>query len=156
MALIEEFEARGNWFFRHRSYLPVVMYVLATLVIWLEPQDEIMAFNNFNWGLICLGVSFIGIFIRALVIGYVPKSTSGRNTKAGQVAETLNTEGIYSTVRHPLYLGNYFMWLGIILYVGNIWFVIVSSLLYWLYYDCLLYTSPSPRDRQKSRMPSSA
>ena len=25
-----------------------------------------------------------------------------------------------------------------------------------LYYVCLLYTSPSPRDRQKSRMPSSA
>ena len=25
-----------------------------------------------------------------------------------------------------------------------------------LLYDCLLYTSPSPRDRQKSRMPSSA
>ena len=24
------------------------------------------------------------------------------------------------------------------------------------YHDCLLYTSPSPRDRQKSRMPSSA
>ena len=24
------------------------------------------------------------------------------------------------------------------------------------YRDCLLYTSPSPRDRQKSRMPSSA
>ena len=24
------------------------------------------------------------------------------------------------------------------------------------YIDCLLYTSPSPRDRQKSRMPSSA
>ena len=25
-----------------------------------------------------------------------------------------------------------------------------------LFFDCLLYTSPSPRDRQKSRMPSSA
>ena len=25
-----------------------------------------------------------------------------------------------------------------------------------LFYACLLYTSPSPRDRQKSRMPSSA
>ena len=25
-----------------------------------------------------------------------------------------------------------------------------------LHYTCLLYTSPSPRDRQKSRMPSSA
>ena len=27
---------------------------------------------------------------------------------------------------------------------------------YYLFKDCLLYTSPSPRDRQKSRMPSSA
>ena len=27
---------------------------------------------------------------------------------------------------------------------------------YSLYSSCLLYTSPSPRDRQKSRMPSSA
>ena len=26
----------------------------------------------------------------------------------------------------------------------------------YVYYTCLLYTSPSPRDRQKSRMPSSA
>ena len=26
----------------------------------------------------------------------------------------------------------------------------------WSDYSCLLYTSPSPRDRQKSRMPSSA
>ena len=28
--------------------------------------------------------------------------------------------------------------------------------IYILLKDCLLYTSPSPRDRQKSRMPSSA
>ena len=32
--------------------------------------------------------------------------------------------------------------------VGGTW--------YWNRYPCLLYTSPSPRDRQKSRMPSSA
>ena len=31
-----------------------------------------------------------------------------------------------------------------------------SILLLLLLCDCLLYTSPSPRDRQKSRMPSSA
>ena len=30
------------------------------------------------------------------------------------------------------------------------------KLLYRKYRGCLLYTSPSPRDRQKSRMPSSA
>ena len=32
----------------------------------------------------------------------------------------------------------------------------IAGLAFNLYYDCLLYTSPSPRDRQKSRMPSSA
>ena len=32
----------------------------------------------------------------------------------------------------------------------------VNGLNYYLPRDCLLYTSPSPRDRQKSRMPSSA
>ena len=32
-----------------------------------------------------------------------------------------------------------------------------NSPVYFIYhYPCLLYTSPSPRDRQKSRMPSSA
>ena len=33
---------------------------------------------------------------------------------------------------------------------------IVHSKAYARYIDCLLYTSPSPRDRQRSRMPSSA
>eukprot|EP00828_Plagiopyla_frontata_P030741 TRINITY_DN402_c0_g1_i12.p6 TRINITY_DN402_c0_g1~~TRINITY_DN402_c0_g1_i12.p6 ORF type:complete len:206 (+),score=35.29 TRINITY_DN402_c0_g1_i12:960-1577(+) len=32
----------------------------------------------------------------------------------------------------------------------------IGDFLIHLYYSCLLYTSPSPRDRQKSRMPSSA
>ena len=38
--------------------------------------------------------------------------------------------------------------------------VLFAQLTNWedqgLFTDCLLYTSPSPRDRQKSRMPSSA
>ena len=45
----------------------------------------------------------------------------------------LNTKGIYSLVRHPLYSGNYFMWLGIMVYVSNVWFVVVCSLIHWLY-----------------------
>ena len=32
-------------------------------------------------------------------------------------------------------------------------FLLIGFLFFWV---CLLYTSPSPRDRQKSRMPSSA
>ena len=32
----------------------------------------------------------------------------------------------------------------------------IHGICFSLYEGCLLYTSPSPRDRQKSRMPSSA
>ena len=138
MALIEEFDKSGNWLFRWRSYLPLVLYALAIIVIGLEQDVHFPLFNaTFAW--VCIGISLLGLFIRAITIGYAPGGTSGRNTKAGQVAEVLNSTGIYSTVRHPLYLGNFFMWLGIIIYVGNWWFTSICCLLYWVYYERIMF-----------------
>lgn len=137
MSLTRELRNAGNLLFRHRSYLPVVLYPLATLVLFIE-RDALINLSDIPWSLACLLVSFLGLFIRILVIGYVPKGTSGRNTH-GQVAETLNTQGIYSIVRHPLYLGNFFMWLGIILYVGSIWFTLLCILLFWIYYERIMF-----------------
>jgi protein-S-isoprenylcysteine O-methyltransferase Ste14 len=138
MALIEEFDKSGNWLFRWRSFLPIVLYVLATLVVMFELDHHLPAFD-LHWALICIAISMLGLVIRSITIGFTPKGTSGRNTKEGQVAEVLNTKGIYSAVRHPLYLGNYFMWLGIIIYVGNWWFTIVCTLLFWLYYERIMF-----------------
>ncbi len=137
MALTEEFEKSGNWLFRWRSFLPLILYVLASIIIVLD-ADSHQPIYNFQWAIICLIISMSGQTIRAITIGYTPKGTSGRNTKEGQVAEVLNTKGIYSTVRHPLYLGNFFMWLGIIMYVGNHWFTVICILLFWLYYERIM------------------
>lgn len=139
MALIEELDRSGSWLFRWRSFMPLVLYVMAALVI-LFRQDTHLEHFELSWALVCLGIAMLGQFIRVITIGHTPKGTSGRNTKEGQVAEVLNTKGIYSVVRHPLYLGNYFMWLGIIVYVGNWWFTVVCSLLYWLYYERIMFT----------------
>ena len=138
MALIEEFDKSGNWLFRWRSYLPLALYLLATLVVVFEWDDHMETYNS-TWAYCCLGVALLGQIIRAITVGFTPKGTSGRNTKEGQVAESLNTKGIYSTVRHPLYLGNFFMWLGIIIYVGNWWFTIVCCLLFWVYYERIMF-----------------
>lgn len=138
MALIEEFDKSGNWLFRWRSFLPLVLYVLAAAVIVFDLDSDMPLFDE-TWAIACLAVALFGQVIRGITVGFTPKGTSGRNTKEGQVAETLNTKGIYSTVRHPLYLGNYFMWLGIIIYVGNWWFTIVCSLLFWLYYERIMF-----------------
>ena len=34
--------------------------------------------------------------------------------------------------------------------------ILGKPMIWWVYQDCLLYTSPNPRDKRQSRMPSSA
>jgi protein-S-isoprenylcysteine O-methyltransferase Ste14 len=64
------------------------------------------------WEAICVAVSLVGLGIRIATVGHAPGGTSGRRTVGGPSALALNTSGMYSVVRHPLYLGNYFQWLG--------------------------------------------
>lgn len=138
MAMIEEFERTGNWLFRGRSYFPLFWFGLMAAVIGMQWDDHFQSFDIAS-AAVCISISMLGLIIRSLTIGYTPRGTSGRNTKQGQVAEVLNTKGMYSLVRHPLYLGNFFMWLGIMVYVGNFWFVAVCCLLYWLYYERIMF-----------------
>ena len=133
----------GNWLFQRRSWLPLVLYVFMVILIWQTKEEALpysfgWTFQSLPWMMICLIISSLGLLIRILTIGFTPKNTSGRNTK-GQVADALNSSGIYATVRHPLYVGNYLMWLGLVLYVGNFWFVIIVSLIYWLYYERIMF-----------------
>jgi protein-S-isoprenylcysteine O-methyltransferase Ste14 len=138
MALIEEFERSGNWLFKRRSWIPVLLFIPATGVI-LTGQPEWLPFTNLYWALGCLLVSFAGLGIRIWAIGHTPKGTSGRNTKEGQIAEKLNTTGVYSLVRHPLYLGNFLMWLGVILYTGHTLLLVAVVAFFWLYYERIMF-----------------
>lgn len=138
MALKEEFESTGNWLFRWRSYLPLAVigiFLLALREYEYPGHSEIL---DHLWEVLCLFVSFFGLFIRIVTIGHTPKGTSGRNTKK-QVAETLNTTGIYSAVRNPLYLGNFFMGLGIALFAHFWWLTLIYILVFWLYYERIIF-----------------
>lgn len=55
------------------------------------------------------------------------------------MADSLNTTGIYSVVRHPLYLGNFLMWLGVSLLTCSPGFVAAFALAYWIYYERIMY-----------------
>lgn len=142
MALQEELKKQGDFLFRYRSYLPVIILVIGLSVFACseyykaEPPDTWL---SAAYDYICLGVSLSGLLIRVITVGHTPKNTSGRNTKAGQVAEELNTSGIYSMVRHPLYLGNFFMWLGVAMLTQNSWFIVAFILFYALYYERIMY-----------------
>jgi lipid A Kdo2 1-phosphate O-methyltransferase len=138
MSLITEFENSGNWLFKHRSYVPLFLYVLV-IPILLFTETDFISYENLWWAALCFAVSLLGQLTRALTIGLTPANTSGRNTKAGQVAEQLNTKGMYSIVRHPLYFGNFLMWLGIILYVGRLEFLIFAVFFFWIYYERIMF-----------------
>lgn len=137
MALVHEFERSGNWLFKRRSWLPATFIVIGIIVLYLTNRQAII-FNT-TAELIFLGVSLLGEAIRIYTVGYAPKNTSGRNTAAGQIADELNTTGIYSLVRHPLYIGNFFMWLGPVLFVRTSVFIVFFVLIYWLYYERIMF-----------------
>ena len=137
MALVHEFENSGNWLFKRRSWLPIFMIFGGIIMMYLGNRQAIIFDQRDE--LIFLGVSLFGQLIRLLTVGFTPKNTSGRNTVNGQLADELNVTGIYSLLRHPLYLGNFFMWLGPVLFLRSFCFTVVFGLIYWLYYERIMF-----------------
>lgn len=141
MALQEELEKQGNILFKYRGILPVIILIVGLGVFAYSKYSAEPLSNNFvtrNIVFIAIGISIFGQIIRAYAVGYTPKNTSGRNTE-DQIADTVNKTGIYSTVRHPLYVGNFFMWLGISVLTLNIWFIVAFILFYMIYYERIMF-----------------
>lgn len=136
--LADEFERAGNWLFRWRSYLPLVLVVLAIPAA----RDTALKGGAYPgdpaWRVVSLGLAFLGLAVRILTVGFVPAGTSGRNTLK-QVAATLNATGLYSVVRHPIYLGNFLMWVGLSLVPRCWWFTALTVLVFWVYYERIMF-----------------
>jgi protein-S-isoprenylcysteine O-methyltransferase Ste14/protein tyrosine phosphatase (PTP) superfamily phosphohydrolase (DUF442 family) len=111
-------ETLGNAAFRNRGVImPAVIVGCAVLMPGTIGRMD-HAVKHLGWSLICLGLSAIGLSVRAATVGFVSRGTSGRNTKA-QKARRLNTTGMYSVVRNPLYLSNLFTLGGVVMLLAS-------------------------------------
>ena len=89
------------------------------------------------WEIGCFLVSLLGLSVRVLTVGSVPRGTSGRSTRKLK-ATVLNTTGMYSIVRHPLYLGNWLMALGVSLFPRTWFLPIIVSLALIVHYKIVI------------------
>ncbi|MCR5859878.1 isoprenylcysteine carboxylmethyltransferase family protein [Mesorhizobium sp. J428] len=132
---------QGNWLFRWRSY---ILLAFIPLGIWAISSPEPIEANfgviaDRAWELFCIVLAFLGLAIRVLTIGHTPRGTSGRNTKE-QIAETLNTTGMYSITRNPLYLGNAITYVAIALFTQSLAFTLIMVLFLVIYLERIIAT----------------
>ena len=140
MKLRDRLASDGAFLFRWRSYLPLFFLVFAIPAFFATEQMErdVGESAAHAWVYFCMAVSYAGLLVRCLTIGFVPAGTSGRGTKR-QKAEVLNTRGMYSVVRNPLYLGNFLAMLGLAMSLMVWWLVAVFVLAYWLYIERIMF-----------------
>jgi protein-S-isoprenylcysteine O-methyltransferase Ste14 len=138
MPLKEEFEKTGEYFFQWRSYLPLAMAGLFILALAQFRYPFANHGLDLAWDASCLAMALLGQVVRFFTVGFVPRGTSGRNTK-GQVADTLNTTGMYAVVRNPIYLGNFIIWFGLSLFMKSVWFTTMIILFFTLFYERIIF-----------------
>jgi protein-S-isoprenylcysteine O-methyltransferase Ste14 len=108
-------------FFNHpgvrRTYVRLRV-PLAILAIF-----ALMPFVQRDWLLAGFAVSMIGEFIQLWSFASLDKNSD------------LAIRGPYAMVRNPMYLGRYFILLGFLMLLGQIWILVVYTIAYWFYMD---------------------
>lgn len=130
---ITRMEQQGQWLYQRRDVAGIIMLPALALAIWhpgfpgagWSPAD----FDHLSE--LCLVISCIGLALRWFIVGSVPADTSVRSTRE-QRADVLNTTGMYSAVRHPLYLANTIVVSAFVVATGSLWFVAIFLTMYAL------------------------
>ena len=135
MSLNKSIEHIGNQLFKYRGFLPVIFAIGAFCIQFFDATERL------SYGLveeIAFFLVVLGHLIRALTVGHRSMHTSGRN-RSHQVAEVLNTKGMYSIVRHPLYLANILIWVGWTTLLCIPWLIVVATFVFVVYYLFIMY-----------------
>ncbi|CAA9197759.1 hypothetical protein FLACOL7796_01832 [Flavobacterium collinsii] len=141
MALQEEFEKQSLWLLKYGKTFPYIMLIVGYLLLLKSekyPDGLVLRQSSYEnlYEALCLGLSLSGCILRIITMGYTPSAKlpdhKGISTSHHYVF------GAYSIVRHPLYLANFIIWLGMIIITGDFWFIIAFGLLYFIYLERIM------------------
>lgn len=127
----------GNFFFRYRNFLFIVLYLLLFI-----PSPPLFSRENFGPDYylipIILGllITISGQLIRGMTIGLAYIVRGGKDKKV--YAEGLVTEGIFRHVRNPLYVGNILMLLGVGILTNSMLYTFIIMPFFMFIYQCIV------------------
>ena len=126
----------GDFLFRWRSYLPLLLVppFIAAIAVSEHPVDS--PGGRLAWQVACVLLACVGLALRVWTVGVAARGTSGRNTRE-QKATVLNMTGPYSLMRHPLYVGNTLIAVGLALFPGTVLAAIAVAVVGAVYYGVI-------------------
>lgn len=124
----------GDLCFRFRA-ISVVPIVLICFFVF-SPNDP----GKYNTLLNVLGfiIALFGGLTRMTSVGFSKPVTSGRENYLK--AENLNTSGLYSLVRNPLYVGNFFIYNGILIAYSSIYALVLLNVFFVFNYYFIIFS----------------
>ncbi|MFO7695199.1 MAG: isoprenylcysteine carboxylmethyltransferase family protein [Vicinamibacterales bacterium] len=134
MKILDQLVQDGDRLFRWRSYLPLIFIPIVIAGVMTTAPPFSTRLGERIWEAASVAVALAGLLLRVWAVGSAPSGTSERST-VNPRASQLRTTGPYSIVRHPLYLANGLMALGLSLFPGVWYLPIILVLATWLYYE---------------------
>jgi len=136
VTVVEHIVSSGRRLFSARSFVPLLLLPAIWLALpeslRLEQQLSRAANLVVQWVALCIALA--GVLLRCLTVATAPDGTSSRDTR-GLRAPSLNTAGMYSAMRHPLYVGNGLMWIGVAASTRVWWLVVIVAFAYAMYIE---------------------
>ena len=134
MKLLDQLVQDGDRLFRGRSYLPLLMVPVFIAGVITTPPPFSTRTAERAWEYLSVAVALAGLGLRIWAVGSAPSGTSERSTTNPRASQ-LRTTGAYSIIRHPLYVANALMALGLSLFPGVWYLPVILVLATWLYYE---------------------
>ncbi|MFI3331030.1 MAG: methyltransferase [Rikenellaceae bacterium] len=113
MMLSESMLRTGRYLRTHKDIFPYLFILSLSVAILLTREVNVRP-SSFISTVISVSIALLSIIIRWLSM----------RTDAERMPELIKAKGIYSVVRHPMYISNFLMVFALSLYLGILWYLV--------------------------------
>ncbi len=117
----------GRWLSRRKRWLPWLFALSAAGALLVTTPFSIV-YGSLLLSLLSLLLAFAGFAVRI----------AARRAPSSSLEDRIATRGIYSVVRFPDYLANILIVLGLTLYTGVVWYMVLVALLCWVFAERII------------------